>query len=98
MNRDIIREEARLIILRELAADAITSSANEVLLHEQLDMHGILRSREWLRDELRRLHDLGAVELMQAGSYYIATLTGKGRDHLYRRIIIEGIKRPDRGG
>ena len=95
---DIIREEARLIILRELEADAITSSAHEGLLQELLDSHGILKSREWLRDEMRRLHDLGAIDLVQAGSYYIATLTNKGRDHLHRRLVIEGIKRPNRGG
>lgn len=93
----IIVEEARLIILRALRDDPLTSSQSEPALQSYLESNGILRTREWLREQLRRLDDLGAATITRAGSIWIATLSEKGRDHLARRIVVEGIKRPDRG-
>ena len=89
----IIREESRLIVIRELAEQS-SYSLNETLLQATLETFGIARSREWLREELRRLEELGAVTVTVAGSVFIATLTPKGRDHVERRLVIEGIKRP----
>lgn len=93
MSVDIIRNEARLIILRALA-DEPRYSLNEALLQAQLETFGIARARSWVREELRRLEDLGGVTLTEAGSVLIATLTEKGRDHIERRLVIEGVKRP----
>lgn len=89
----MMREEARLIVLQTLAEEA-QYSLGETLLQARLDSHGISRSREWVREELRRLADLGAVSLTDAGTALIATLNAKGRDHVERRLLIEGVKRP----
>lgn len=97
MSRDIIREEARLIVLRALAAEPRYSSS-ETLLQAELETFGIARSRAWLREEMRRLEELGAVTVTEAGSVLIATLSEKGRDHVERRVVIEGVKRPGPGG
>lgn len=89
----IIIEEARLIILRSLAEDP-RYSHNESILQAKLEEYGIARSRPWVREELRRLEDLGAVTLTEAGYVMIATLTDKGRDHVDRRLVMDGVKRP----
>lgn len=89
----IISEEARLVILRELAEQP-NYSLSETLLQPVLETFGVSRSREWIREELRRLADLGAVRLADAGSVVIATATAKGLDHAAGRLVIEGVKRP----
>ncbi len=91
--RDIIREEARLIMLRELAAQG-NYSGNESLLQTALESFGIAKARDWVREELRRLEDLGAIRITMAGNIIVATATMKGLEHVERRLIIEGIKRP----
>ena len=88
----IIREEARLIILRELSEQA-NYSLGETLLQAVLEQFAISRSREWIREELRCLAELGAVTLSQAGSVTVARLTDKGADHVAGRLRIEGVKR-----
>ena len=90
---NIISTEARLIILRELVAQP-GYSLNEALLQTVLETFGIVRSRDWLREELRWLSEVGAITLADAGTVRIARLADKGRDHVERRIVIEGIKRP----
>jgi uncharacterized protein HemX len=93
MAKDIIREEARLIMLRELAAQA-NYSLNESLLQQTLESFGIAKARDWVREELRRMEDLGAISIVLAGSVAVATATMKGIDHVQHRLNIEGIKRP----
>lgn len=90
---DLIRAEARLIALRALAEEA-NFSLSETLLVAVLEAFGISKSREWMREEMTRLDEIGAVTLRHAGSVMIATLTNKGRDHVERRLVIEGVKRP----
>lgn len=97
MSVDIIRAEARLIVLRALAAEP-RYSLNEALLQAELETFGIARSRAWVREELRRMEELAAVTITEAGSVLIATLTEKGRDHIERRLVIDGVKRPSPGG
>jgi len=89
----IIREEARLIMLRELAAQP-NYSLNESLLTATLETFGIFRPRAWVRDEMRFLESQGAARITEAGSVLIATLTDKGREHVDGRYVIEGVKRP----
>lgn len=90
---DIVRREARLIILRELDSQP-DGRLNSSLLVEVLGSYGITKSREWLHEELRALAELGAVTLADAGSVRIAAITAKGIDHVTRRVVIEGVKRP----
>lgn len=89
----IIREEARLIILRTLAAQS-DGRLNSELLRVQLEEFGITRTRAWVHEELAYLADVGGVLLHEAGTVKVAELTSKGRDHVERRVVITGVKRP----
>ncbi|MER8990429.1 hypothetical protein [Mesorhizobium sp. M0678] len=85
--------DARLIVLRELNRQT-DGRLNEVLLTKTLDTFGHNRSREWVRTQLRKLAELGAVKLTEAGSVMVAAITRSGVDHVERRAIIEGVARP----
>ncbi len=85
--------DARLIILRGLN-DQLDGRMNEVLLTALLGTFGHNRSREWVRTQLNKLRELGAVTLVEAGTVKIATITRAGVDHVERRSLIEGINRP----
>jgi hypothetical protein len=94
----IIREEARLIMLKALAAQDNESLTSESLRTELDISFGISRSRAWVHDELAYMKEMGAITVLDAGSIKVATLTEKGTRHLKRQIAIEGIKRPSRPG
>jgi hypothetical protein len=91
--RQYIAADVRLIILRELAVQP-DYRLNETLLLRVLETFGHRKSRDYLRDQLRWLDDMGAVSLTEAGTVMIAELTRRGRDHVERRTVIEGIVRP----
>jgi hypothetical protein len=91
--RTFIAADVRLIILRELAVQP-DYRLNETLLSRVLETFGHRRSRDYLRDQLRWLEEMGAVTLAEAGTVMIAELTRRGRDHVERRTVIEGIARP----
>jgi hypothetical protein len=91
--RQYIAADVRLIILRELAAQP-DYRLNETLLSRVLETFGHRKSRDYLRDQLRWLEEMGAVTLTEAGTVMIAELTRRGRDHVERRVVIEGIARP----
>ena len=94
---DQVRPDARLIILKALAAQ-MDERLHSGFLAEELRRFGIDRPREWINSELDWLSQIGAVELMKPGTVVVATLTEKGHGHLRRAIAIEGIKRPSRPG
>jgi Fe2+ or Zn2+ uptake regulation protein len=89
----IIREDARLTILKALEQQP-DGRLNSELLRQTLEAFGINKTRDWVHEELRWLEDLGAIKQTAAGSVRIAEILAKGRDHVERRIVIEGIKRP----
>lgn len=91
----IIREEARLIIMRALEEQPDGRLSSE-LLRVTLETYGVTKSRDWVHDELNWLADMGAVSVVTAGTVRVATLTAKGSDHVLRRVVIEGVKRPSR--
>ena len=91
----MMREEARLIILRALS-EQVNESLSSSLLVMTLETYGISKERSWVHDELDWLADAGAVTLVAADSVKIATLTEKGRRHLDRHVAITGVKRPSR--
>ena len=93
----LIREDARLVILKALA-EQVGESLNSGILVEHLRLFGIRKDRGWVHDELAWLADRGAVTVMEAGTVRVATLTDKGHRHLQREIAIEGVKRPSRPG
>ncbi len=94
---EIIRQEARLIILRELNSQT-DGRLNSSLLQKSLEIFGVNKSRAWVHEELSYLKDVGACEVHDFGSVRVAELTQKGRDHVERRHIIEGVKRPSAAG
>jgi hypothetical protein len=95
MSRDIIREEARLIVLRELYAQS-NYALNDALLQATLENFGIGKSREWVREELGYLERVGAIRrsTIAGTTVVVALLEPKGIEHVERRLVIEGVKRP----
>lgn len=93
----LIREDARLVILKALEAQ-VDERLHSGYLAEELARFGIDRPREWIHGELDWLAEIGAVTLVKPGTVVVATLTEKGHRHLRRAIAIEGIKRPSRPG
>jgi hypothetical protein len=91
--RQYIAADVRLIILRELVVQP-DYRLNETLLLRVLETFGHRKSRDYLRDQLRWLDEMAAVTLTEAGTVLIAELTRRGRDHVERRVVIEGIARP----
>lgn len=93
---DLIREQARLIILKALAQQ-VDERLNSDLILPELERFGIRKPREWLHGEMDWLHEMGAVSVQQVGSLRVATLSDKGARHLDRSVNIEGVQRPSRG-
>ena len=93
----LIREQARLIILKALA-DQTHETLNSDFLLLELQRFGIRKDRAWLHEELRWLDEMGALIVTEAGSLLVATLPAKGARHLSREIAIEGVQRPSRPG
>ena len=85
--------DARLVMLRELARQG-DGRLNEVILTTVLDTFGYRRSREWVRTQMMKLAELGAVRNTEAGTVLVAEITRAGTDHVERRSMIEGIARP----
>lgn len=93
----IMREEARLIILRALA-EQTNESLNSSMLEPVLMRFGITQERAWIHQQIEYLRTMDAVTVVEAGSVQIATLTDFGRRHIDRHVAIEGVKRPSRSG
>lgn len=91
--KEALKADARLVILKELS-EQTDGRLNQTILLAALDRFGYRRNIEWLRTQLRALADLEAVNIYEVGSVMIAELTSQGHDHLERRVIIDGIKRP----
>lgn len=92
-----IAEDARLVILRSLAKER-DFTLNETIIGAALDAFGHRRSREWVRTQIRKLEELGAVTVTEAGSVLVATITTDGTDHIELRAVLDGVARPSPGG
>ena len=90
---DKIAEDARLVILKELAAQ-VDGRLNEVSIQRVLDAFAIKRSREWIRTQLRKLAELEAVRVEEIGTVMVAQIRTLGRNHVERREIIDGVTPP----
>jgi hypothetical protein len=91
-----LAEDARLVILKALTQES-NATLNETILTKVLDTFGHHRSRDWVRTQLGKLRELGAIKVTEAGSVLIATLTQAGLDHVERRSVISGIATPSLG-
>lgn len=90
---EAIAREARLRILQVLS-EQTDGSLSDLLLKRTMDYYGYRRDRDWIRTQMRKLADLGAVTLTEAEEVIFATLAPAGRDHLEERSVIEGVLRP----
>ena len=88
-----VTEDGRLVILRELSNQP-GYRLNESVLTKVLDVFGHRRSREWVRTQLRKMQELGAVTIKDDHGIMVATITRAGMDHVERRSVIEGILEP----
>lgn len=93
---EYLEHDARLVILRELAGQT-DGRLNDTMLTRVLDSFGYNRSREWVRTQIGRLAELGAVRVTEAGTILVAQITRAGLDHVERRSVIDGIARPSPG-
>ena len=91
-----MEEDARLVILKELAAQT-NYSLNDTILQKVVEAFGHNRTRDWVKTQLRALEDLGSVTNAETGTVLIATITEAGIEHVLRRRIIEGVARPSAG-
>lgn len=90
----IIEEEARLVILRTLAEQPDQRLNSSLLQADLSERWAINRSRDWVHLQLGELANLGALSVVSAGSVHIATLTQRGLDHVERRTLLPGVKKP----
>lgn len=93
----IMREEARLIILKEVARQENETLMSSVL-EEVLPVFAIRQPRAWIHQQMDYLATMGALVVKSAGTVKIGTLTDLGRRHIDRDSFIEGVKRPARPG
>lgn len=90
---DHVNKDARLVMLRALHAET-DGTHNEILLQKILEAYGHRRSRDYVRTQIRKLEDLGAVSVIEAGTVLVASIRKAGIEHVERRAVIEGIARP----
>ena len=93
-----IREDARLIILRALAEQVNDTLASNVLQDAVLPVFGVRQDRAWVHQQIDYLANLGAVEVVSAGSVKVTTLTVIGKKHIDRLVALEGVTRPSLAG
>lgn len=93
---ETVQSHARLIILRTLVED-VSYSGNDSALTDEAILYGVDRGRDFIRAECRWLEGVGAVKVREVGGTLIVTATARGVDHVYRRIVIDGVKRPSPG-
>ena len=94
--KDKYVEDARLTILKELLEEQ-SRTLNETSLLRALKTFGFRRNRDWVREQLNTMEDLGAITITRAGSVFIAVLTRTGRDHVEQVASIKGITVPSEG-
>lgn len=90
---ELQREEARLVLLKELSLQA-NESLSSSMMEPALRIFAIYQDRPWIHQQLDWMANMGAVSVVDAGTVKIATLLPAGWRHLRREQFIEGIKRP----
>ncbi len=92
-----MRDDARLRILQTLKGET-NGKLGDAMLEHALDGYGHSKSRDWIRTQLRAMAELGAVTIVvDTQATLVVELTRAGLDHVRRRGVIEGIKRPEPG-
>lgn len=94
--QDRLDFDARLVILETLYKQP-DGRLNDRLIAARLDALGHLGSTDWLRTQLEKLRELGAVTIVEVENFMIAGIRQPGRDHVERRSFLAGIRRPTPG-
>ncbi|WP_048648962.1 hypothetical protein [Nitratireductor soli] len=92
--KDYVTEKGRLVILQVIGRE-FNGHLREDLIQKALDAYFLSRSIEWVRTQLRKLEELGAVQLTDDAGKMIAGITRTGRDHVDRRAPIDGVAWPE---
>ena len=90
---EFIREEQRLVLLR-LLHEMPRYQSNSSLLTSGMEGFGVAMTRDQVCTELNWLKEQGCLELQEAGSVLVATLTNRGADAATGMAKIHGVKRP----
>ncbi|WP_411037648.1 hypothetical protein [Shinella sp. BYT-45] len=90
----IIQEEARLIILKELKLQPNRSLTSEAMRRYLQRGFLIDKPREWVETQYAYLRDMGAVDVIPAGTVVIARLTERGDLFLQGLASIAGVQPP----
>lgn len=93
---ETIALDCRLVILRALADEA-DHRLNENMLSHVLESFGHAKSRDYIRTQLRKLEELGAVRNREVGTVFVAELARAGLDHVERRSFLDGVGKPSIG-
>lgn len=91
-----VEEDVRLIVLRELHGQP-AGRLNDTVLTRVIEAFGHTKSRDWIRTQLRKLAELGAIRVTEAGTVMIAEITRAGTEHVERRSFVEGVAKPSPG-
>jgi ABC-type protease/lipase transport system fused ATPase/permease subunit len=94
---ETLTQDARLVILRALH-EQTDNRLNDSIIAAVLESYAHRRTREWIRQQLRFLADMDAIRIAAIGTTLVAELKQLGADHVERRTILEGVKRPSIGG
>lgn len=87
------RQDLRLVMLKALSKYP-GYQGNETILSVEADAFGHSVSRDVIRTEMRKLGELGAVTIREAGSVMVATLSLRGLEHVQAKTFIDGILQP----
>ena len=87
-----LEEHRRLSILRVLAAGGY--SANESLIRDVVESHGVAATRDQVRGAIAWLAEQQLVTSETIAGLVIATLTQRGHDVAAGRAAYPGVKRP----
>lgn len=85
--------DLRLVLLKSLSKQP-GFKANETVLQIEAEAFGHACSRDVIRSEMRKLEELGAASLAEAGSVLVATLTRRGKEHVEAKTVIDGVNQP----
>lgn len=92
---DIYDQSARLAILRCLAEQTDYRLTDSLIDDMLATRYAINRGRAYVRTQLAWLENsAGAVRNDNTGTVVIVELTQAGADHVLRRIVLPGVKRP----
>ena len=92
--RDKWLQDLRLCLLKVLA-QAPGHSANTSVLQRIVEEFGFRVTRGQVNTELSELESLAAVRVDKLqDDLHVAELTQRGLDHVERRVVLDGVKRP----